>query len=193
MKYIITIALIIVTCLSVLGQKTHNIIILPGQGIVFDKDSVLLYKTTYKEVCKILKIRDKTKPNEFTISHWDGFDPETGESASGSEYIKEINYKSINFEFADEKDNDSVKLRWITLSEDKSLKIITDSGFEMGMINPQIKYIYPRTENNYYISEDNLTYNLYSYGISFELEKLANNDLKLIEISTHYKLNKNGL
>jgi hypothetical protein len=187
MKYNITLALIIVTCLSVLGQKTHNIIILPGQGIVFDKDSVLLYKTTYKEVCKILKIRDKTKTNEFTISHWDGFDPETGESASGSEYIKEINYKSINFEFADEKDNDSVKLRRIMIKGEKSLRISTDSGIEMGMINPQIDSIYPETGEFYYISDDKLTYNLYPYGISFRLEKLENNDLKLIEISTHFK------
>lgn len=54
MKYIITLALISVTCLSVLGQKKHNILIIPGQGIVFDKDSILLYKTTYKDVCKIL-------------------------------------------------------------------------------------------------------------------------------------------
>jgi hypothetical protein len=193
MKYIITIALIIITCLSVLAQKTHNILILPGQGIVFDKDSLLLYKTTYKEVCKILKIRDKTKRNEVTISHWDGFDPETGESASGSEYIKEINYKSINFEFADEKDNDSVKLRWIRINGDKSLKITTDSGIEMGMINPQIDSIYPETGESYHISKDKLTYNLYPYGISFHLEKLENNDLKVIEISTHFKLNKNGL
>ncbi len=193
MKVFTILTLITITCLSVLGQKTHNIQILPGQGIVYDKDSILLYKTTYKEVYKILKIRDRSKPNEFAISNWDGYDPETGESTSGSEYIKEIKYKSIMFEFADEKDNENVKLRWITLKEDKSLKIITDSGFEIGMINPQIKDIYPRTENNYFISEDNLTYNLYSYGISFELEKLANNDLKLIEISTHYKSDKNGL
>lgn len=188
MKYIITLTLISVTCLSVLGQKTHNIIILPGQGIVFDKDSILLYKTTFKEVCKILKVRDKTRPNIVKISHWDGFNSETGESVSGSEYIKEINYKSIYFEFADENDNDNVKLRWIRIKGDNSLKIATDSGIEMGMINPQIDSIYPETGNYYYISENKLTYNLYPYGISFCLEKLENSDLKLIEISTHYKL-----
>ena len=189
MKYIITLTLISLTCLSVLGQKTHNILILPGQGMVFDKDSILLYKTTYKEVCKILKVRDKTKPNEFTISHWDGYNSETGEPASGSEYIKEIDYKSINFEFADEKDIDSVKLRWIRIKGDKSLRITTNSGIEMGMVNPQIDTIYPETGESYYISKDKLTYNLYPYGISFHLERQENRDLKVIEISTHYKIN----
>ena len=189
MIYNITLTLISLTCISVLRQKTHNILILPGQGMVFDKDSILLYKTTDKEVCKILKVRDKTKPNEFTISHWDGYNSETGEPASGSEYIKEIDYKSINFEFADEKDIDSVKLRWIRIKGDKSLRITTNSGIEMGMVNPQIDTIYPETGESYYISKDKLTYNLYPYGISFHLERQENSDLKVIEISTHYKIN----
>ena len=55
----------------------------------------------------------------------------------------------------------------------------------IGMYNPQIKETYPLIGKRDYISEDSLTYNLYNYGISFQLEKLDFNSLRLIEISTH--------
>lgn len=184
LNFFILLISITVICNIVLGHKTHHILILPGLGIVYEKDSIMLDKTTYNEVCKILKIRDRSKFDEISVNHWEGYDQETGEPTSGSEYVKEIKYKSIMFEFAHDKYNGTEELRSIRLKADKSLMIITDSGLIMGMINPQIKYIYPRTENNYNISEEDLTYDLFSYGVSFKLEKLANNDLKLIEIST---------
>ncbi len=175
-------------CLTSFSQKIHFVKVLPGQGIVYDNDSILLFKTTVKQVCTILKLKDKTNPNEYSINHWDGFDAETGKRTSGTEYTQEIKFKSIFFEFSDEKDKQNLKLKWIRIQEDKSLKVFTESGLEIGMINPRIIDLYPKSEKNDYIADNKLTYNLYSYGISMQLIQLTNNDLKLTEISTHYKL-----
>ena len=175
-------------CLSVFGQQYDFVKIIPGKGIVYNNDSILLCKTTVKGVYRILKIKDNSKPDDFILTDWVGFDPKTGESKSGSEFTKEVKFKSIIFEFADETDRNNLKLRWIRLKNDKSLKIYVDNGLVMGMINPDLKNLFPVTNNNYYISKDLLTYNLFTYGVSFQLIKLPNGYLQLTEISTHYKL-----
>ena len=167
------------------GQQYDFVKILPGTGIVYNNDSIILNKTKIGELHRILKIKDSSNPNEFVMTMWDGFDPETLEFTSGVEYTREIKFKSITFEFSDETDKDNLKLRWIRIKEDNSLKIYTDNGLMIGMINPKIREFYPLTGKKDYISDNGLTYNLYKYGISMQLEKLENNDLRLIEISTH--------
>ena len=56
----------------------------------------------------------------------------------------------------------------------------------MGMINPQINVIYPILQKIDYVSDNKMTYNLYTYGISIQLAKLMTGDLQIMEISTHY-------
>jgi hypothetical protein len=182
-KVFILFSLFYVTTFS---QKTHSVKVLPGQGIVYENDSILLFRTTIKEVCSILKI--KYMPNEYSINLWDGFEAETGKRTSGSEYTYEINFKSIKFEFSDKENKNNLKLKWITIQEDKSLKVVTESGLELGMINPRIIDLYPKGKKYDYISDNKLTYNLYTYGISMHLVQLPTNELRLTEISTHYKL-----
>jgi hypothetical protein len=174
--------------LSAFGQQYDFVKIIPGKGIVYNNDSILLYKTTVKGVCRILNMKDNPKPGYFSETLWDGYDPKTGELKSGTEFTKEINFKSIIFQFADETDKNNLKLRWISIKDDKSLKIYVDNGLLMGMINPDLRNLFPETNNNDYIAENLLTYNLYTYGVSFQLIKLPNGDLQLFEISTHYKL-----
>ena len=189
MRYTRTNTLIILLLFSarLFGQQYDFVKILPGVGIVYDNDSIILNKTTIRELHQILKIKDTSNPNEISIRMWDGYDPETLEAASGSEYTREIEFKSITFEFADDKDKNNLKLRLIRMSDNNTLKIYTDNGLLIGMVNPKIKEFYPLAGKMDYISDNGLTYNLYSYGISIQLEKLDNNDLKLIEISTHLK------
>jgi len=169
------------------GQRYDFVKILPGYGITYNNDSILLNKTTIKELHQILKIKDTSNPNEFILTIWDGYDPETLKDTSGIEYTREIKYKSISFEFADDMDKDNLKLRWIRIGNDTTLKIYTDNGLMIGMINPKIKEYFPLISKRDYISDSGLTYNLYKYGISFQLEKLDKNNLRLIEISTHLK------
>jgi hypothetical protein len=170
-----------------IGQTYSFVKVYPGIGIVFNNDSILLGKTNIKETCRILKI--KYNDNGILLpSMWDGFDAITFKRISGSEFIRNIKYKSIEFEFASEKDENNLKLRWITIKEDNSFKIYTSNGIEMSELNPKINEIFPLLTNNDHVSEDKLTYNLYSQGISLHLVKLSSGDLKVVEISAHYKL-----
>lgn len=166
------------------GQQYDFVKILPGIGIVYNSDSIFLNKTTIKELHTILKIKDRSNPNGFTLSMWDGFDPETLELTSGSEYTREIEFKSITFIYADKANKDNLKLRAINIKENKTLKVYTDNGLMIGMINPKIQEYYPSKGKMDYIPDSGLIYNLSDYGIYFQLEKLENNDLRLIEIST---------
>jgi len=194
-RFKILIIIFLLVSKSIFGQHYDFVKIIQGQGIVYNNDSILLNKTTVKELHKKLNIKDISDPNISTILMWDGFkidsiETTSGwqylfESTSGSEYIKDIKNKSINFRFSDETDENNLKLKWIKIQEDRTLKIYTDNGFMIGMINPNFKEVFPNLGKNDYISKDGLTYNLYTYGISFQLEKLENDDLKIIEISVY--------
>jgi hypothetical protein len=168
------------------GQQYNFVKVLSGQGVVYNNDTILLYKTTVKELHQKLKIKDTLKSNDFILpAMWDGFNIETGEAVSGSEYNREIKFKSIIFEFADKTDKNNLKLRRITIRENEAHKIYTDNGLMIGMINPNLKEIFPIFKKPDYISPNGLTYCLFTYGISFQLEKIENGDLRIIEISTH--------
>jgi hypothetical protein len=77
-------------------------------------------------------------------------------------------------------------MKRIETKDDKTLKIYTEKGLVMGMINPQINVIYPILQKIDYVSDNKMTYNLYTYGISIQLAKLMTGDLQIMEISTHY-------
>ena len=169
------------------GQTYDYIKVIVGKGVVFNSDSILLNKTTIKQTCDILKIKDITNNGDLIFSTWDGYDAETLEMTGGTELIKKVPYKNIEFEFASAIEKDNLKLRWIRMKADKSMKIYCDNGLIMNAINPDILGLFPKVDKVDYISENGLTFNLYSYGMSFKLIRLDNNDLQLIEISVHYK------
>ena len=177
--------LILLFSIKLSGQQYDFVKILPGIGIVYNNDSIILQKTTINELYRTLKIKKNSNPNEIRMILWDGYDSETFEPKSGIEFMRKVKFKTIEFEFTSETDKNNLKLKQIKIKGDKNLKIYTDNGLMIGMYNPQIKETYPLIGKRDYISEDSLTYNLYNYGISFQLEKLDFNSLRLIEISTH--------
>ncbi len=187
MKYVIIYLIIILLLINskLFGGQNDFIKVLPGIGIVYNNDSIILNKTTINELNKILKIKDNSQRVEISIKIWDGVDPLTLRPISGTEYIREIEFKSIKFEFANKKDMDNLKLKCIKIRNGKTLKIFTVNGLTFGMINPKIRNFFPAIAKGDYISDDGLTFNLYSYGISIQLEKLKNNDLRLFEISIY--------
>lgn len=175
---------------SLYGQRYDFVKILPGKGIVYNSDTILLQKTKIRELCKVFKVKAPPKLNEFDVTMWDGYNSETGRDTSGSYYETHIKYKSIDFEYTDDNNVDSLKLSLIRIKQSKGLKIYTDNGFIIGDVNPKIKEVYSDLKKKDYVSDNKLTYKLYTYGISFHLEKLINGDLRLVEISTHYKIEK---
>lgn len=187
MKIKLLIILSIISSCS-FGQKYDFVKILPGEGIVYNNDSILLRKISVSETFKTLKIKDTSDPNIFSITHWDGIDSETGEWISGTEYTKEIEFKSITFNFAHETSLDSLELVSIEINENSNFKSYTDNGLMIGMINPNIKEKFPIQNKDDYISDNELTYNLYTYGISIYLEILPNEDKRITKISTHHRI-----
>jgi hypothetical protein len=186
-KYII-LTVLLFSFIGGFGQRFDFVKIIAGKGIVFNNDSILLYKTSIKKTCEIFKVKDISDSEDIIISNWDGYDPETLEMTGGTEWIKEVKFKNIVCEFSSDSDVKKLELRWIRIRADKTMKIYTDSGFEMGEINPDILELFPKVSKHDFVSSDLKTYNLYTYGVSFGLDRLENNDLRLIEISTHYKI-----
>jgi hypothetical protein len=170
------------------GQTFDFVKVIAGKGIVFNNDSILLYKTSIKKTCEILRVKDISDNGDIIMSTWDGYDSETLKMTGGTKWIKEVRFKNIVCEFSSDSDVKKLELSWVRIREDKSMKIYTDNGFEMGEINPNIIELFPKVSKNDFVSGDLKTYNLYTYGVSFGLEKLENNDLRLVEISTHYKI-----
>lgn len=147
------IKILFVICLlvskSILGQSYDFIKILPGQGIVYNNDSILLYRTSIEELHKILKIKETNPYNvSFVIS--------CGDECSES-YERTIKKNTINFEFGDEWDEYNLQLWKISITDDKALKIYTDNGLSMGMINPDIKKLFPVFEERDRISQNGLS------------------------------------
>jgi hypothetical protein len=179
---------LLILCLissSGFGQKLDLIKVLPGFGIVFNNDSIKLEKTSIEEIYRILNIIDDGN-SYLTLN--DGIDLETRAEISWTEIVKEINYKSIIFKFTGENDSDTLKLTEIRIKEDKSIKTYLENELEIGMINPQIEAFYSLVDKLDYISDNGLVFYLNSYGITINLEKMVNENLKLTEISIHLRL-----
>jgi len=174
--------------ISGFGQKFDFIKVIAGKGIVFNNDSILIEITNINQTCKILGIIPPPSSDLILMSEWSGFDSETFEKTSGTEWLREIKYKSLVFKFSSEDDKNNLKLRWIKIKKDNTIKAYTDTGFEFCDINPNISETYPNESKFDYVSDNELTYNLYSHGISFQLKKENETNKRLSEISVHYIL-----
>ena len=142
-------------CFGVFGQQYDFVKIIPGQGIVFNKDSIILGKTSISEVCRIFKIRENSNAvsNE---TEWTGFEGKTGGPSYGSS--KDIIYKSLTFTFASEKGQD-FELASIEAKEDKSLMVYTNNGLMIGMINPKLMNYSQDLKNRTFLPKINLNIN----------------------------------
>lgn len=184
-------AMLIMSCLILttgFGQKFDFFKVIAGIGIVYNNDSILIERTSIERTCEILEVLDQSNSDEVMIRDWSGFDSETFEDTSGTEWVKKIQHKSLEFEFTSENSIDSLKLRSINIKMDESIKTYTDTGLIIGEINPNISAIYPKASRRDYVSENELIYELYSHGISFKLENVENKKKRLTEISVHYKI-----
>jgi hypothetical protein len=154
-----------------------------GKEIQIANTVITLKKTSVEQILKLFKLEDI-----FCVSyiHWDGIDTETGEPAYGHEFVKNIRYKGIDFEFKGQTKN-SLVLEWIRIDHSDFFHVQIDDAISLGDTNHIIEK-YLMEQNKYdYISDDSLTYNLYSQGISFQFEKKGN-DSVLKEVSIHSKI-----
>ena len=106
-KTVILIFLISAFSIESFGQQNDTVKVLPGEGIVYNNDTILLNKTSISELHQKLRIIDMN-PDEYRVYNVDGWDSETWEGVSWIEYNREIEYKSIVFSFIDENDKDNI-------------------------------------------------------------------------------------
>ena len=169
---------------SFLDDNGHKeVTVKAGEQIQVNEITIKLNKTSVDEVLKALELEDIFG---VSFSHWDGVDMETGESTYGSEFVKNILYKGIDFEFKGQT-KDSLILDWIRIKKTDYLDVKVNDQISLGDTNPPVdKYF--KEQNKYdYISDDSLTYNLYSQGVSFQFDRKGE-DRILKEVSIHYKI-----
>ena len=158
-------------------------IAIPGKGIVVNRDSILINKSTIKDLEPIFGI--KTDPNlNPSIRVSDGINTETGEWTSDTDFVINFHVKSIDFEFSGNK-QDNLRLKWITLKDTIGLKVKINEQIILGMEKPDILGQFKSLTKDDYISDDHLTFNFYSHGVSFLLDSVRGQS-RLKEISIHY-------
>ncbi|MES2516045.1 MAG: hypothetical protein V4580_17960 [Bacteroidota bacterium] len=156
------------------GHK-NRIEIIPGFGIVINRDTIIINKHSSKDILKVIKIKDTFKP---VYVHWDGYD-KTG-MVYGDYIKKTILFKEIEFEFEGTTE-DSLFLKIIfiqTIPSKNSLllskNIFTDTS--TSVINR-----FPNSVRSN-LSDENAS----KFGITFQLET-ANERNRLKKISIHEK------
>jgi len=162
--------------------QIDSLFVLPGEGIIVHADTILINDTPIEESMSLLGISE-LPPLIYGIA--DGWDLETGESISNTFVAIKLNYFGIIFEYEGDIENE-LNLKWIRIPKSEKYSASIANGLFLGQINPPIDSFFPEVSKYDYVSEDSLTYNLYSYGISFSLkgeeEKILN------EISVHYTI-----
>lgn len=169
-------ALVLITC----GQTRDRVDLFPGTGLTINGDSILINRTTVEELEKILNIKDTSN---LSIRIWDGFNEKAMEEVSGTEVVKNIKFKTLDFEYVGD-DSTNLKLQWVRISNSDNMDVIVNNKIKLGTLNPKIKESFKQTSTDY-VSNDQKTYNFYSHGVSFKLVDAADG-LLLDELSVHY-------
>ena len=162
------------------GQTRDRVDILPGTGLIINGDSILINRTTIEQLENILSIK---ADSGFSIRIWDGFNEKTMEEVSGTELVKNIKFRTLDFEYVGA-DSTSLKLNWVRISNSNDMDIMINEELKLGTLNPIILELFKQTSTDY-VSDDHKTYNLYSHGVSFKLVDNAAG-LMLDELSVHY-------
>ena len=169
-------------CYQVSGQDIIKII--PGHSINFNNHEIKLKETSLDSLLFHLELKDTFG---IILSHWDGIDLETGEETYGFEVIKEIPFEGIVFNFSGPSE-DSLSLASIRIDKNLERIEIAPCPVYFDNADKQIDECFPLQNKLDYISADFLTYNLYSYGISFSLDSIGNTRI-LEEVTIHHTLN----
>lgn len=164
-------------------KSPEEVTVNAGEQIQVGESVISLFKTSIDEILEEFELEDN-----FGIfySHWDDVDMETGQFTYSYEFEKNIHYKGIDFEFKG-KSKDSLTLEWIRIKQTDYLDVKVNDKISLGDTNPSVDKYFGKHSKYDYISDDSLTYNLFSQGISFQF-KQKGLDRILKEVSIHYKI-----
>ncbi len=191
---------LIINLTELLAYEPLKVEILPGCGLILDKDSILIGKTNLLDF--INKYKSKYNlPNdvESVVVFWDGYDTEKKQDIGGSYYESVIKIKSIEFTFCSPdsssgtfpNDYNKFDLTEIFITNLQGMMITLDK-VELTEPNPRVLELFPSINSDTDISSDSLEYYLYNNGITFILQRL-NTDIfiETIKIYKPYRKEKN--
>lgn len=161
------------------NNKTN---ILPGKGILINTQVVTLNTTSPKELGTMLGITDSLPANFVEAECFD----EKGESFNCGYYAKTLHYKNIAFEFQGQ-EADNIQLSWIRVTVDNDMNLAINDSIKVASEFEKISQYFPTRTKYDNLAEDDLSYNLYSYGISFQYERVGDKRV-LKEVSVHGKI-----
>lgn len=182
-KYLATIIVLFWGSLSTHGQILDTLVALPGKGMVINSDTIFIDRTSVKEAMKILNIKEKPGLSHG-IAH--GINLTEGKEESWTFVNIDLEFKDITLEYEGETEAD-LQLQWITIPSAIDYVIEISDEIVLDGNNPDINSFFPKEKEYDFISSDSLTFNLYSHGISFKLEK-EKFGKKLKEISVHHTI-----
>jgi hypothetical protein len=162
--------------------QIDTLFVLPGEGLVIKSDTIFINKTPIDEAMKHLGIDELPTLGYATAS---GVNLETGEFFCEAFVTRELKFSGISFDYEGDAEED-LNLKWITIPKSDYYFAKVSDTITLGQLNPMLDSFFPKASKYDYVSDDSLTYNLYSYGISFSLNKEEQKILD--EISVHYKI-----
>jgi hypothetical protein len=152
----------------------QNVEILPGIGIIVNKDTVYLEKTTAKKLQRMFNIKTVSSPHrvDWAGSTW------SGKRIGGTEYRAEYSYGNIYFMFSDEKSLKKIALRQIRILDINKYNVSLYNQ-SLNRDNKSIRTFFSRIKAEFMIRPDSLFYILPGYGIGLRLAE--KNDFSLIK------------
>jgi len=162
--------------------KKNKTNILPGKGIVYNGNTILLNNTTAKELAEFLAIDDNTPVTFVEAECYD----EEGNSFNCGHYTKSIQYAGMTFDFGGTTE-DSLQLNWINLPIDPNHSVFINDTLLIDPHFNQVPLYFPKQTKYDHLADNEMGYDLYSYGLSFRYDSVKEERL-LKEISVHYRI-----
>ena len=161
-------SLIIFTACEQYSERENlmkQILVIPGLGLVIEKDTVKLSKTTESEIYHLFKIKDTlTKSEQGTACGYDA----DGNNASWDTYSKEINYDGIKFNYSSYMNKDGFTLEEIEIKDTTHYIVKINDFIILGKNIPDILKYFPKRDSS--DEYDIYWKNLDSYGIRLGLD-----------------------
>ena len=187
MKRRLTIILLYsLTIFTAFGQQTGSenqvkqIRVIPGLGLVIEKDTVKLFKTTETEIYHLFRITDTL--TDIIHGTACGYDA-NGNNTSWDTYSKEINYDGIVFNYSGSTNKDNFILHEIEIKDITHFIVKINDSIILGKNIPDILKYFPKRSK--YDEYDIYWKNLDSYGIRLGLDNNGvEKKLSYISIST---------
>jgi hypothetical protein len=160
------------------SDKTNQVEIIPGKGIIYNNDSIIIYKCSPTDLCKIINIKDTFEIDHVDCEQYDA----NGNAMELHVPYKIITLNELQFNFSGETDDKLVLKRIFinTTLKFKSLFIsktlLTDTSFS-------IIRQYPNSVDNEMIKGGDLG-EISSNGITFAVDSVKK---KILTINIHEK------